>query len=172
MFRESGCASDDEYYFVLCAITEVTFSLHGSTCTLQGRVQKSQGEGMTDKSIQEANDAFGKQVSSQIARITGELNRLEQVLSAGMVDRRVLTEFRDAVNKVRKTSWHVQCWLDGDLRDLSTMLTEERIRAVTQMANLLASELKNNEERADLSGLRDAIQKLDRVLQEQVVSTR
>jgi hypothetical protein len=127
---------------------------------------------MTDKAIQEANDAFGRQVSGQIARITGELNRLEQVLSAGMVDRRVLTEFRDAVNKVRKTSWHVQCWLDGDLRDLSTMLTEERVRATTQMANMLALELKSSNEVADLNGLRDAIQKLDRVLQEQTVGTR
>ena len=49
-----------------------------------------------EAAIQEANQAFSKQVTNQVARITGELNRLEQLLSAGMVDRRVLSEFRYA----------------------------------------------------------------------------
>ena len=47
-----------------------------------------------ETAIKEANQAFTKQVTNQVARITGELNRLEQLLSAGMVDRRVLSEFR------------------------------------------------------------------------------
>ncbi len=121
---------------------------------------------MTNLSIPEANEAFSKQISSQVARITQELNRLEHLLSAGMVDRRVLTEFRDAVNKVRNTSWHVQCWLDGDTRELSSLLLEERVRATSQLATLLASDLQNST--ATLPGLvtlRDSMHKLEHAME-------
>src|SRR5205807_5875270 len=94
-----------------------------------------------ETAIKEANQAFGKQVTNQVARVTGELNRLEQLLSAGMVDRRVLSEFRYAVDRARQTGWQVQTWLDGDGRELSTMITEERIRCITRMSNQLASEM-------------------------------
>ena len=127
----------------------------------------AQGTQMTDAALKEANDAFSRQVSSQVARITEELNRLEHMLSAGMVDRRVLTEFREAVNKVRKTSWHVQCWLDGDPRNLSSLLIEERIIAVSQLAGNLARELQSaTGEFSALKGLRESIRKLDDVVRE------
>ena len=127
---------------------------------------------MTDAAMKEANDAFHKQISSQVTRITSELHKLEHLLSAGMVDRRVLSEFRDAVNKVRQTSWHVECWLDGDARDLSLLMIEERIRAMSQLANHLTSDLQTSEQKfTGLTALRDSVQKLDRVLQEQVVTT-
>ena len=122
---------------------------------------------MTEVAIKQANDAFSKQISAQVARITGELNRLEQLLSAGMVDRRVVAEFRDAVDKVRKTSWNVQCWMDGDLQGLSSSMVQERIRAASQLANSLASDLQENSRKfSGLPDLRDSINKLDAVLAE------
>ena len=118
-----------------------------------------------ETAIKEANQAFGKQVTNQVARVTGELNRLEQLLSAGMVDRRVLSEFRYAVDRARQTGWQVQTWLDGDSRELSTMITEERIHCITRMANQLASELEVEGKRfAGLDVLRVAMQKLDSAL--------
>ena len=97
-----------------------------------------------------------------MARITGELNRLEQLLSAGMVDRRVLSEFRYAVDSARKTGWQVEKWLDGDGRELSTMITEERIHCITRMSNHLASELEVEAKQfAGLDALRLAMQKLE-----------
>jgi len=122
---------------------------------------------MTEVAIKQANDAFSKQISAQVARITGELNRLEQLLSAGMVDRRVVAEFRDAVDRVRKTSWNVQCWMDGDLQALSSSMVQERIRAASQLANSLASDLQENSRKfSGLPDLRDSINKLDAVLAE------
>ncbi len=119
-----------------------------------------------ETAIQEANQAFSKQVTNQVARITGELNRLEQLLSAGMVDRRVLSEFRYAVDRARQTGWQVQTWLDGDGRALETVITEERIRCITRMANHLASELEaGRKEFAGLDLLQEAMKKLDGVLQ-------
>ncbi len=122
---------------------------------------------MTEAAIQEANEAFSRQVTAQVMRITGELNRLEQLLSAGMVDRRVVAEFRDAVDRVRRTSWHVQCWMDGDLPGLSSRLIEERIKTASQLANLLAHDLQTAKEKyLGSAHLRESIQKLDRVLAE------
>jgi ribosomal protein S15P/S13E len=119
-----------------------------------------------ETAIQEANQAFSKQVTNQVARITSELNRLEQLLSAGMVDRRVLSEFRYAVDRARQTGWQVQTWLDGDGRALETVITEERIRCITRMANHLASELEvERKEFAGLSLLQEAMKRLDSVLQ-------
>ena len=118
-----------------------------------------------EKAIQEANQAFSKQVTNQVARITSELNRLEQLLSAGMVDRRVLSEFRYAVDRARQTGWQVEKWLDGDSRELSAVITEERIRCITRMTKQLASELEvEGKEVAGLDSLREAMQKLDSVL--------
>jgi len=118
-----------------------------------------------ETAIKEANQAFGKQVTNQVARLTGELNRLEQLLSAGMVDRRVLSEFRYAVDRARQTGWQVQTWLDGDSRELSTMITEERIHCITRMTNQLASELEVEGKRfAGLDALRVAMQKLESAL--------
>jgi hypothetical protein len=118
--------------------------------------------------IKEANQAFTKQVTNQVARITGELSRLEQLLSAGMVDRRVLSEFRYAVDSARKTGWQVEMWLDGGSRELSTMITEERIHCITRMSNHLASELEVEGKRfAGLDALQESMKKLDVVLTKQ-----
>src|SRR6476660_2745736 len=95
-----------------------------------------------ESAIQEANQAFNKQVTNQVARITGELNRLEQLLSAGMVDRRVLSEFRYAVDRARQTGWQVEKWLAGGSRELSVVITEQRVRCITRMTKQLASELE------------------------------
>ena len=115
--------------------------------------------------IKEANQAFTKQVTNQVARITGELSRLEQLLSAGMVDRRVLSEFRYAVDSARKTGWQVEKWLDGGGRVLSTMITEERIHCITRMSNHLASELEVEAKHfAGLDALKESMKKLDAAL--------
>jgi hypothetical protein len=118
-----------------------------------------------ETAIQEANHAFTKQVTNQVARITGELQRLEQLLSAGMVDRRVLSEFRYAVDSARKTGWQVEKWLGGDTRELSTMMTEERIHCITRMSNHLASELEVEVTQfAGMDALREAMRKLNSAL--------
>ena len=115
-----------------------------------------------ESALKEANRAFSKQVTNQVARLTSELNRLEQLLTAGMVDRRVLAEFRYSVDRARQTGWQVQSWLDGDGRELSTMITEERIRCITRMCNQLASEMEVQDGTyIGLDSMREAMRKLD-----------
>jgi hypothetical protein len=120
---------------------------------------------MNENGIKDADKAFSKQVSSQVARVTGELNRLESLLSAGMVDRQVLTDFRDAVNRVRQTGWQVQTWLEGDSRALRALLVEDRIRVTIKLANQLAAELGPSAKGFEgLATLKEAVEKLDAVL--------
>jgi hypothetical protein len=123
---------------------------------------------MTNAAIQEAHDAYGKMVSSQVARITTELNRLDQLLKAGRVDARVLREFRYAVDRVRTSGWQVQVWLEGDAKALSEVLLEERIRLVTRLAAQLASEipLAAGQEFPGLTPLRSAVSQLTLALGE------
>ncbi|MGE5322767.1 MAG: hypothetical protein ACM3SW_07890 [Actinomycetota bacterium] len=122
--------------------------------------------GITQATIHQANQAFQNQVSNQISRITTELKRMEDLLSCGMVDRRVLTEFRAAIDRVRTTGWQVERWLDGDERGLSTLLTEERIRIATRLATQLACETSISDKQfTGVRALREAVHKLDRVLE-------
>jgi multidrug resistance efflux pump len=120
---------------------------------------------MTEAAIQEAQDAFAKMVSSQVARATSELNRLDELLKAGRVDGRVLSEFRSAVDRIRTSGWQVQVWLEGDERALSVLLMEERIRAVTRLASQLAAEITAcDRELRGVAPLKDAMAKLDGAL--------
>ncbi len=97
----------------------------------------------SDSDLESANKAFKEQVSGQVRRATAELKKLEQLLSAGIVDRRVLTEFRDAVNRVRSTSWNVECSLESDQKgeSLAATLLHERVRLATQLNAQLAPDL-------------------------------
>lgn len=114
-----------------------------------------------NRDVGQADNAFKQQVSGQISRITAELKRMEDLLKFGMVDRRVLTEFRSAIDRVRSTGWQVERWLDRDERGLDVLLTEERIRLVTRMSAQLASEpsLKSSEH-PGMRALQEAVHKL------------
>jgi len=120
---------------------------------------------MTEAAIEQANDAYSKMVSTQLSRATAELNRLDVLLKAGHVDGRVLTEFRDAVNRVRTSGWQVQVWLEGDTRALSLVLVEERVRVATRLCQQLAGEVASaGDGLLGLGLLRDAIHELDEAL--------
>lgn len=94
--------------------------------------------------LEDIDREYGEQVNRQVGRITAELNALDQLLTAGRVDRRVLIEFRDAVNRIRATSWNVQSWIDayeGQGADLAAMVLNERIRIARQVSAQLSEDL-------------------------------
>ena len=120
---------------------------------------------MSEAAIQEAQDAYAKMVSGQLARITGELQRLDQVLKAGRVDGRILAEFREAVDHMRTCGWHIQLGIEGDERALAEQLLEERVARTTRRIKSLASEMKSTDQRTPSAiALKDAVRKLDEVL--------
>jgi hypothetical protein len=111
-----------------------------------------------------ADSAFKAQVNAQTERITAELNKLEQLLLAGMVDRRVLISFREAVNRIRQTSWSVQQSLDGvGEGGLPSMLLRERVRVTEQLAIQIGRDLAEpdiNPNEQELESLRRALDSL------------
>lgn len=113
-----------------------------------------------------SDSAFSAQVNAQTERITAELNKLGQLLQAGMVDRRVLVSFREAVNRIRLISWGVQQWLEGSESGLQTLLLKERIRIAEQLATQLGEDLTHADVPQDLGALRQAVEKLSAVLRD------
>jgi acetolactate synthase regulatory subunit len=119
------------------------------------------------------DEQFSKQISQQVQKATAELNHLEQLLKAGMVDRSVLTDFREAVNRVRHTGWAVQQTMEADTtkQDVAMILTIERVRAATQLSAQLTSDLKLIDpkhealDRSKLTTLDQNLEALSRVLQ-------
>jgi predicted metal-dependent TIM-barrel fold hydrolase len=111
-----------------------------------------------------ADSAFKAQVNAQTERITAELNKLEQLLLAGMVDRRVLISFREAVNRIRQTSWSVQQSLDGvGEGGLPSMLLRERVRVTEQLAIQIGRDIAEpdiNPNEQELESLRRALDSL------------
>ena len=78
------------------------------------------------------------------------LMKLEEAIRTGGMDPRVLREFRDAVDHVRKTAWALQELQERQIqqRDTATvrsLLTEERVRRATQLGKALASDLDSRE---------------------------
>ncbi|HXM95933.1 MAG TPA: hypothetical protein VOA64_17060 [Candidatus Dormibacteraeota bacterium] len=98
-----------------------------------------------------------------------DLLKLEQIIRAGGLDARVLRDFRDAVDYVRKTAWAVQEFQErqAEHRDTATvrsLLTAERVRRTTELSNALATDLESREVTDETVGVTDlfrAIEDLD-----------
>ena len=83
-------------------------------------------------------------VTFRLKMAIDDLLKLEEAIRSGGMDPRVLREFRDAVDYVRKTAWALQELQERQAhqRDTATvrsLLTEERVRRATQISRALAS---------------------------------
>ena len=96
----------------------------------------------------------------QLRKASAELVRIEQEIKAGGIEPRILEEFRDSVDYVRKTAWAVQEWQERQLQkhDPQTVLpliTAERIRRATQLSLSIASDLETHEVTQETMGMRE-----------------
>jgi len=81
-------------------------------------------------------------VSERLASAIAELRALQEPLLTAKVDPRVLTDFRDALNRIRNTAWAAQRSADAPLFDqgattVASYLTAERVRAAYQLCRSL-----------------------------------
>ncbi len=109
-------------------------------------------------------------VNFQLKRNTTELLKLGQVLQVGGIDLRVLREFRDAVDQIRKIAWAVEEWEERHLQrrgpdTILSLLTAERIRRATYLCNELATELEACEVSFGTKGIAEFYRAVDRVYQ-------
>ncbi|HEV1994610.1 MAG TPA: hypothetical protein VGR03_09785 [Candidatus Acidoferrum sp.] len=94
----------------------------------------------------------------RLRKTTAELVRLDQAIKSGNIDPRVLREFRDAVDYVRKTAWAVQEWQERQAQHHDTatvlpLLVTERVRRATQLCAAVAKDLKESEITSQTAGI-------------------
>lgn len=99
----------------------------------------------------------------QLRKASAELVRIEQEIKAGGIDSRILEEFRDSVDYVRKTAWAVQEWQERQMQkhDPQTVLpliTSERIRRATQLSLAITTDLADRQVTRETTGMRELFQ--------------
>jgi hypothetical protein len=106
----------------------------------------------------------------QLKKTSFELVKLEETIRSGGIDARILTEFRDAVDYVRKTAWAVQEWQEREIqqRDQQTvipLLLSERIRRTTQLCNAISAEISAGQIHPDTVGVEELLRAVQVVTQ-------
>jgi len=87
-------------------------------------------------------------ITQRLEAATGELHHLEELVKSGNLDSRVLSEFRNAVDHIRGTTWAVQKWLGlnnesgGDPFSVLPIMSAERVKRATQIASDLSLDLQ------------------------------
>ncbi|MBZ5627313.1 MAG: hypothetical protein LAO06_00425 [Acidobacteriia bacterium] len=85
-------------------------------------------------------------VSVRLQRATSELRDVEALLASADLDPRILSDFRDAVNRVRTTAWATQKYAEtkdteGDPGVVLSLLAGERIRTAYQLCRAIRQDL-------------------------------
>ncbi len=109
-------------------------------------------------------------VNFQLRKTSAALVKIEQDIKSGGVEPRILTEFRDAVDYVRKTAWAVQEWQERQLQkhDPQTvlpLLTAERIRRATQLNKAITTDLASHEVTRETTGIDEFFRSVESLYQ-------
>jgi len=109
-------------------------------------------------------------MSFQLKKACAELVRLEYDMRSSPIDPRVLQEFRDAVDNVRKTAWAVQEWQERqskqqDPETVLPLLTAEGIRRATQLCEAIATASALREIGRETVGINEFFNAIERVQQ-------
>lgn len=107
--------------------------------------------------------------SFQLKKSCADLVRLEYQMRSGSIDPRVLREFREAVDNVRKTAWAVQEWQEReskqqDPQSVIPLLTVESIRRATQLCEAIASASAAHEIDRETVGIEEFLRSVEHVL--------
>jgi hypothetical protein len=109
-------------------------------------------------------------VNFQLKKACADLVKLEYDMRSGPVDPRVLREFRDAVDHVRKTGWAVQEWQERQSRhhDPDTvlpLLVAERIHRATQLCEAITEDLSARVVARQTVGINEFLRAVERLHQ-------
>ena len=109
-------------------------------------------------------------VNFQLKKACADLVKLEYDMRSGSIDQRVLSEFRDAVDNVRKTAWAVQEWQERqsrhqDPQSVLPLLAAERIRRATQLCEAVAAASPTQEVTRHTVGIEEFLRAVEQVHQ-------
>ncbi|MGE5110095.1 MAG: hypothetical protein ACM3JB_04490 [Acidobacteriaceae bacterium] len=116
------------------------------------------------------------ETSQKLQGLNDELRLLEALLTAGVqFDPRILSEFRETMNRVRTTAWAMQQYIettanDRDPKKVLTLLAGERVRAAFQICEALRADIKKEVkfQKGQLLELNEAVQALAKELKDVV----
>jgi hypothetical protein len=88
--------------------------------------------------------------SDRLNAAIAELGGIQSLLVAGELDARILTDFRDAVNRVRNTAWAAYQYAESkitgkDSRSIMSIVAGERIRAAYQLCQAIQDDLETTD---------------------------
>lgn len=88
-----------------------------------------------------------ERIANRVACAIAELRSLQHLLVSDDLDPRLLTDFRDALNRTRNTAWGVQQYLscrstEVDCATVMQILAVERIRVAYQLGQALLEDLR------------------------------
>ncbi len=98
----------------------------------------------------ECETASSAGVAQRVGHAIAELKALQEPLLAGEVDPETLTDFRDALNRVRNTAWAAQQSAaaadSGEgTATVASFLALERIRAAYQLCRAIREDVRREE---------------------------
>jgi hypothetical protein len=99
-------------------------------------------------------------VNFQLRKTSAQLASIEEAIKTGGVDPRILRDFRDAVDYVRKTAWAVQEWQERQLKQhdpytVVPLIISERIRRAAQLCKAISADLVANDVTRETPGIRE-----------------
>ena len=115
-------------------------------------------------------------IANRLESAIVELLALQEVLASDEVEGDVLSDFRDALNRVRNTAWAAQKYVasrqfgEGTAR-LTSFLAGERVRCAFQLCRSIDEDLKREDlefQKGQLAQLQGAIADLDKQLQQKL----
>ena len=115
----------------------------------------------------EPTDNSAQSITARLEAATTELHKLEELVKSGDLDSRVLSEFRNAVDHIRSTTWAVQKWLGlnsesgGDPFSVLPIMSAERVKRAAQIANDLSLDLQTVDVGIDTPGVADLFHAVD-----------
>lgn len=94
--------------------------------------------------------AGGRNVSSRLEKAISELQALSDLLLSDDLDPRILTDFRNALNRVRTAAWTAQQYIarketDEGSSSVLSLLAGERIRNMYQLCQAVSEDLKRSD---------------------------
>jgi hypothetical protein len=98
------------------------------------------------------------ELSSRLKKTTDELKNLQDSLKTGMINVKVLMDFRSATERARQASAAVQQWLDAqgkgsDPYQLMSQVMRQRVEMATQLVQDVTRDLETLDVDFDTPGL-------------------
>lgn len=115
----------------------------------------------------ESNPISNPSITERLEAATSELHALEELVKSGDLDTRVLSEFRNAVDHIRSTTWAVQKWLGlnsqsgGDPFSVLPIMSAERVKRATQITSDLSLDLQTVDVGFDTPGIFELFNAVD-----------